>query len=247
MIRSLSLLLLLISSVSGCKLLQKSDAPPHEVRTPVTGTALTPERYTQDAVSILPDGTILSKDDNIAERWKQITTGIPPGKLNRASVVARENEYHYTITTLLTADDRRYVELVVWDQRGGIPRRALEFIAPYEAHSFHLEEINAARIRWMEYCNAHEVAQLIENCYTENTLYYNHRPLLQGREALVAEYAYMKNPEYQLTLTPIYVEEVSDTLALEVGQCSGSYGGKYFLVWKKQEYGVWQVFLDGNL
>jgi hypothetical protein len=83
--------------------------------------------------------------------------------------------------------------------------------------------------------------------YTPNTLYYNHRPLLRGRAALEKEYAYMKAPDYQLTLTPWYVVPVSEHLVIEMGQCSGSYGGKYLIVWQEQVPGVWQVLLDANL
>jgi hypothetical protein len=55
----------------------------------------------------------------------------------------------------------------------------------------------------------------------------------------------MNNPTYQLTLTPIAVEAAGKDIAFEIGQCSGSYGGKYILVWQKIGNN-WKVLFDSN-
>ena len=70
--------------------------------------------------------------------------------------------------------------------------------------------------------------------------------MVVGRENLIPLYSYMNNPNYELTLHPISVEAVSETLVLEIGQCKGSYGGKYILIWQKTTEG-WQVLFDANL
>ena len=83
--------------------------------------------------------------------------------------------------------------------------------------------------------------------YSENTLYYNHKPLVVGRELLIEEYSYMNRENYQLTLNPIVVDQVNDKLVFEIGQCKGSYGGKYIIIWRKEESGKWEVFIDSNI
>jgi ketosteroid isomerase-like protein len=40
---------------------------------------------------------------------------------------------------------------------------------------------------------------------------------------------------------------VNDNLVYEIGQCKGTYKGKYILVWKKESDGVWRVFIDSNI
>ena len=56
----------------------------------------------------------------------------------------------------------------------------------------------------------------------------------------------MNNPKYSLNLTPIVLELVNERIAIEIGQCSGSYNGKYVLVWEKTKDGQWKVLFDAN-
>ena len=83
--------------------------------------------------------------------------------------------------------------------------------------------------------------------YTENTIYYNHKPVIVGHEDLAVEYQYMNNKKYELFLEPIIVEVVQDDLVYEIGQCSGTYGGKYILIWQKGNDDVWRVLVDSNI
>ncbi len=204
------------------------------------------EQYTSAAVSILADGTVQEGPAAIAAHWESVAKS--SGRQLVGSVpVGSDGQYVYEISRFETADDQAFAQVIIWDNQGTEPLRALQFTAAYNKLLTDTDVIDTARARWMEYCNAHEVAKLIQEMYTPNTLYYNHRPLLRSRAALEKEYAYMKNPDYQLTLTPLFVEPVSEHLVLELGQCSGSYGGKYLIVWQEQTSGVWQVLLDANL
>ena len=99
----------------------------------------------------------------------------------------------------------------------------------------------------MQYCNAHQVDKLVNELYTKDALYYNHRPMINGRERLIQEYSYMGNPAYKLALKPITVRPFSKDLVVEIGQCEGSYPGKYILIWQRSDQGVWQIALDSNI
>ena len=214
-------------------------------------TVYSVSNYAQDAVSILADGTVLEGSEKIANHWQTVFGDAPPIRTQLLTYLGLRTNitYSYELSRWMTNGQEQYAQLIIWDNRGNQPLRALEFIVQYdEGRVIDLRDsVDVARQLWMQYCNAHEVETLIEELYTDNTLYYNHRPLLKGRTALVKEYAYMKRPTYNLQLTPIYTEPVNDHLIFEIGQCSGSYGGKYIIVWEKQPDGRWQVLLDANL
>ncbi|MEL6276528.1 MAG: hypothetical protein AAFU03_15630, partial [Bacteroidota bacterium] len=103
------------------------------------------------------------------------------------------------------------------------------------------------RNAWIDLCNQHDAQQLVDSLYAKNAIYYNHRPVVIGRETIGQTYQYMNDERYQLTLTPIQVEAVNDSLVYEIGQCSGSYGGKYVIIWQLGRDGVWRVILDSNI
>ncbi|MEM6697813.1 MAG: hypothetical protein AAF599_05420, partial [Bacteroidota bacterium] len=88
---------------------------------------------------------------------------------------------------------------------------------------------------------------LVEQLYTDNAIYYNHKPVVVGTERITAEYSYMNNPDYSLKLVPLTVEPANKNIVFEIGQCSGSYNGKYVLIWKKVADGVWKILLDSNV
>lgn len=109
-----------------------------------------------------------------------------------------------------------------------------------------LNELLSQRNEWMRLCNAHKASELVGKLYTPNAYYYNRGRLISGTEAISAEYGYMNSPGYSLKLTPKHVEFVTDNLAYELGQCSGSYPLPYMLLWQKQANGKWQVLMDSN-
>lgn len=136
---------------------------------------------------------------------------------------------------VLYRGDNSYGHLLIWKEVDSIRLRELEFVAESDdvdrlAIS---KEIKKARDLWMRYCNAHEVASLVNEVYAENTLYYNHKPMIVGRQELIKEYDYMSRDSYKLKLTPILLEPVREDLVFEAGQCSGTYGGSMLLYGRK--------------
>lgn len=164
-------------------------------------------------------------------------------------ILARENRgYHYEIGGFTTAKQQEFKHLLILKQQGDTLRRELEFIAKVApTDSALLTEIDERRKEWMRLCNAHNAENLVKNLYTADAMYYNHKPLIVGHEGIAKDYQYMNREQYTLTLTPIIVEPVNEQLVYEVGQCSGSYGGKYMLVWQKDEAGQWAVLMDSNI
>lgn len=127
-------------------------------------------------------------------------------------------------------------------------RRELEFIARAAPTDSTIQQaIDKRRAEWIRLCNAHNAAELVKELYSANAMYYNHKPLVIGHDAIIEDYQYMNEEKYSLTLTPIAVELVTNRLAYEIGQCSGSYGGKYMLVWQKDKTGQWSIVMDSNI
>ena len=124
----------------------------------------------------------------------------------------------------------------------------IEFMVIYkkENPSNETSTLDILRNKWMELCNTHQANNLVRQLYTEDAIYYNRGRLLQGSQALSAEYSYMNSPGYSLKLTPKHVVFVSSEIAYEIGQCSGSYPYPYMLLWEKQEDGNWKVRMDSN-
>jgi len=109
------------------------------------------------------------------------------------------------------------------------------------------KEIASRRKRWMQLCNNHRVRRLVEQLYTSDALYFNHKPMIKGTEALIKEYGYMNDEDYQLTLEPLKISVVNENAAFEIGQASGSYGGKYILIWERGDDGQWRIAVDSNV
>ncbi len=156
-------------------------------------------------------------------------------------------ELRYELGDLTGADGQRYAFLLIWKKTGELWLREVELIAPAGETPADTATIRAARDQWITLCNQHDANALVTQMYTPDAVYYNHKPLVIGTEALAKEYSYMNCEDYALTLSPILIQPVSDRLVLEIGQCSGSYGGKYVLVWLKNAEGVWQVGFDSNV
>ena len=92
----------------------------------------------------------------------------------------------------------------------------------------------------------HNANNLVQEMYTENALYYNHKPIDIGVEQIAKTYSYMNRPQYKLHLEVLKVVPVNKHIVYEIGQCSGSYRGKYVIIWQKTSKG-WQVLLDTNI
>lgn len=159
-------------------------------------------------------------------------------------IAARPN-LSYEIHTL-SGRQKTYRQLLILREQDGSKKRALEMSAPIDDAPLDSAGIARARDEWMRLCNAHQPARLVETVYHPQAIYYNHKPVVIGTRAISEEYQYMAAPNYQLSLRPLALEPVNEWLAYEIGQCSGSYGEKYVIVWQKTADGEWKVLMDSN-
>lgn len=203
--------------------------------------------YLEEAYKIYPDGNHILGDSSIAYYYTQTGAEIAEIYTDTLIVADKEGRYAYEIGGFLTDAGAPFKHLIIWNTTAEEPLREVELIAETQYYSEATEELETARELWMEYCNANNAGALIENMYTDNALYYNHKPMIFGRPPLIEEYSYMNNPEYSLKLQPLYLAQVTNELVYEIGQCSGSYRGKYVIVWEKQPGGNWQVLFDSNI
>lgn len=205
------------------------------------------ENYIPTAVKISKNGDFLEGNEAIASRLKEEKSQFNSIQ-NRSTeflTSAGKDQYAYEIASYTTEREQKFMEIVVWNMAE--KKRELELTVQVEEGAKANEEIDKARNRWMELCNAHDAEKLVHEMYAENALYYNHKPILQGRPSITKDYSYMNRPEYTLKLAPLANYFVTNMLVFEIGQCSGSYGGKYLIVWQRNDSGKWEVLLDSNV
>ncbi|CAD5250480.1 MULTISPECIES: DUF4440 domain-containing protein [unclassified Imperialibacter] len=207
----------------------------------------TEKLYADQAVVIYPEHEGLREVsvDDISEfykakRWKNVKTPFSLGITSASPWVDYE-------VVGFQADEQEYVQLIIWNQKSGKQLRELEVLAKADPNAPEAATLDTARAEWIRLCNLHEPKKLVEEMYTPDAMYYNHKPMVTGTDAITKEYWYMSNSSYELSLTPLIVQVVSGDLAFEIGQCSGSYNGKYVLVWTKSQENGWQVALDSNI
>ena len=233
--------------------LNEEESVPELLPTSISWSAATGDEleslYWPEAISVLPNGEAIQGASAISDLWSQTFEGVNRQNLQLVEQVfaGRAQEYQYELSTFATDNYEQFAQLVVWNLKEDKALRELEFVVKYNNPLVDLSGIDAARDLWMEHCNNHRVDLLIGEVYTPNTFYYNHKSPTRGRADLIERYDYMNNERYQLTLTPIHTEAVSQDIAIEIGQCSGSYGGRYVIVWQKQPDGRWMVLLDSNV
>jgi ribosomal protein S18 len=201
--------------------------------------------YTENAKVLSANGVDLASRDEILELVPNSDFVVKSVSITKR--IEANDSYDYEIGSFINKDDGLAKHLIIWNTSNNEYKRELEFITETDESNVNLEQIDKQRAHWMALCNAHNAKSLIENLYSENTMYYNRGRLLIGRNDLVKEYEYMNNEQYKLTLNPILVEPVSETIVYEFGQCEGSYNGKYILVWHKNSQGIWQVLFDSNI
>ncbi len=208
--------------------------------TPYTHEAIS---YGDTAVKILEDDTVVSGKDEIVKFYQNHPISIEEAKT--LFQVAANQQFQYEIGAF-TSEGEHYKQVVITDTKN-TNTRVFEFITRASTLDDYRADIDRRRAQWISLCNQHNAQNLINTLYTENTIYYNHRPVVKTREALIPVYQYMNNPQYSLQLTPLHVELVNATTAFEIGQCSGSYNGKYILIWEKADDGEWYVKIDSNI
>lgn len=201
--------------------------------------------YTENAMVLSANGVDLSNRAEILELVPKVDFIVK--SVSTTKRIKANDSYDYEIGSFVNKDDVLAKHLIIWNTSNNEDKRELEFIMETDDSNVDLKEIDKQRSNWMTLCNAHNAKSLIENVYSENTMYYNRGRMLIGRNDLIKEYSYMNNEQYQLTLNPILVEPVSGTIVYEFGQCEGSYNGKYIIVWQKNTQGIWQVLFDSNI
>ena len=203
--------------------------------------------YTENAIKVHTDGKLSEGRGKISKYYKDNPHQIESITTVKSIIAVLDSTTVYEIGRFATADQKELAHLILWREENGKLLREVELVAPLEETGHFKSEIDQRRTEWMTLCNAHNAKDLVANIYSENALYYNHRPMIVGQEAIVTEYGYMNNPNYRLNLTPIIFKTINESLVFEIGQCSGSYPGNYVLVWQKNESGDWRIFFDSNI
>lgn len=204
--------------------------------------------YSSDAWMLEGDGEVVRGRDEVVERLRsRLDETLPIEKVDRVARVLEREGVIYEIVRFQTSDENIHSSLVILDSSDGRETRRVEFTATREPSLSTVKgDIDEARQAWMVFCNDHNARRLVESMYLDNAVYYGRRGIMTGTDVIASEYRYMNDPQYSLTLEPLHVDVVSPAFALEIGQASGSYGGKYVLVWKKTVDG-WKILFDSNL
>ena len=205
--------------------------------------------YLDNSIKVLLNDSILNGSSEIANYYVLRGEQIVSVKSLFQVDANQKKDIHYEVIKLQTDKSNEYVQLTIWESMKNNKVVDFEFIAEKDVNSELSVKDTIAKRRelWMELCNVHDTEALVNQLYSENTLYYNHKPLVKGREQMISTYSYMNNPNYSLTLQPLFVEMVNDTIVYEIGQCEGSYNGKYILIWQKGSDGEWRIFIDSNI
>ena len=203
--------------------------------------------YTENAIKVNLDGTFLAGRKNLSQYYERNPLHIKSIRTSKSIMAVLDSTTVYEIGHYSDSGENEFAHLILWRKADGKLLRELELIAPTEDAESYKPEIDKIRRDWMDVCNSHDTKELVTGFYSNNALYYNHRPMIIGHEAIIQEYSYMNDPNYELTLSPIIFEAVNGSLAFEIGRCSGSYPGNYILVWQKSDEGEWRIFFDSNI
>ncbi|ROH99807.1 hypothetical protein EGI05_02665 [Chryseobacterium daecheongense] len=194
--------------------------------------------------------------DNIIENSSQIANyyNVQKGKITSIkslfSVEANsKRKINYELISYKIDNRKEFIGIVIWRIENEKIVREFEFSneSNLEAKKVDTTSISERRKLWVQLCNENNSKNLVKELYSNNTIYYNHKPLVKGTEDLIKEYNYMDNKNYHLKLHPLILKAVNANFAFEIGQCTGSYNGKYILVWGKDSEGKWKIITDSNI
>jgi ketosteroid isomerase-like protein len=205
--------------------------------------------YDSNAISVISQDSIITGATKIASYYGDPLMVIDTIESVCTILANPERQIHYEVLHFASDKKEEYTQLLIWKKKGENFLREFEFTEMNKMQSEVLDtnEISVARKRWVELCNLNNAETLVKEMYSFNTLYFNHKPIVSGIDALIQEYNYMNGASYSLDLQPLHLISVNANTAIEIGQCKGSYGGNYILVWKKQKDGHWKIYIDSNI
>ncbi|MFT5382758.1 MAG: ketosteroid isomerase-like protein [Saprospiraceae bacterium] len=249
MIKQLLFISLLISS--ACK-------SPQEFSSPIAAqnqnwrlafdSALRLDTFYTEKAAIFVNDQIYQGEDLINYELRTLKDKIKGIKyFGSIKLVAHDSLHYFDIG--LYKDKRKdlHAYLIAWNKVNSVWKKELEIIHPYdEPSTLNEKKIKAAREQWVQLSNSHDHRALIEQSYTADAIYFNNGKVEKGTEDIVTRYAYMSNPKWQITLTPIQLLSVQENLIYEVGQYKSSGIGHYFILWQQDENGFWKARFDFN-
>ena len=200
------------------------------------------QAYAANPLLITTDGTMFTNAKSYYTTSKKEVK-----EIKSAAIVHQEQvspDVIFEIIHFISVDQKKFSQLVIIRNVNGVLLREVEMVSANDGQS-DMAGVKEARDLWMKLCNSHRADELVRKMYSDNAIYFNNHRYIAGTAAITGEYRYMDNPSYTLTLTPIALEAAGRNLVFEIGQCSGSYQGKYVLVWKKIE-NHWKVIFDSN-
>lgn len=205
--------------------------------------------YATDAIKIISPDSIFNSASEIANYHSLQKDKITAIESLFSVEANKARGIHYELLRYKNDKLRENIEIVIWKRKGQKRLREFEFTQQYtlEAADIDTTDIAERRKLWLELCNSNNAENLVRQLYSANTMYFNHKPIVKGTENLIKEYGYMNDKNYTLDLHPKRLEVVNADFAFEIGQCSGSYNGKYILIWKKQANGNWEIYIDSNI
>ena len=205
--------------------------------------------YATDAIKIISPDSIFNSSSEIANYYSLQKDKIASIESLFSAEANKERAIHYELLRYKNDKFKEYIEIVIWRREGQKRLREFEFTQEYTLEAADIDTTNIAERRklWLELCNSNNAENLVRQLYSTNTIYFNHKPIVKGTEDLIKEYDYMNDKNYTLNLHPKKLEVVNANFAFEIGQCSGSYNGKYILIWKKQANGNWEIYIDSNI
>ncbi|WP_298894291.1 hypothetical protein [uncultured Psychroserpens sp.] len=204
--------------------------------------------YANNAFKVISADSIVTGSSTIAEYYINKSNLITESKTLFLTEANKTQGIDYELINYKTEDLEEYIQVVIWKQNDDKKVREFEYSVKRNKVNSNVDkdDISKRRGLWIELCNKNNAENLVKELYANNAIYFNHKPLVIGTEAISKEYQYMNNNNYNLTLEPLKVEMVTEHIAFEIGQCKGSYGGKYVIVWKKESGEKWKVFIDSN-
>ncbi len=205
--------------------------------------------YDTNSVKIISPENIIESSSKIANYYK-----VQKGKITSIkslfSVEANsKKKINYELVTYKTDNKKEFIGIVIWKIENEKIIREFEFTKESNLEYRKVDMTNIAERRklWIQLCNENNSNNLVKELYSSNTIYYNHKPLIKGTDDLTREYRYMDDKNYNLKLHPLILKVVNANFVFEIGQCSGSYKGKYILVWEKNSEGKWKIIIDSNI